>query len=783
MYETTLLSDQQKVDCKKKGRAQHHISSSTEFCVFLGTGGESSVHPRSLLMLAGDIEKNPGPNRESVSLNSEMRVDSLDNRTVGGGRNFSVDTNEESLSLNINETNGVLDSSMDLAGNLGLEQSENSVGREIPSSSLDDASSGGEGIGEGSEITIRVTCISCNTFFRSQYRPLFCIEPRCLVVCHRQEICSGLSRTAQKSGLWRCHQHGGRDLRRPKQNVVPDSQGTCVECSKTLSAGISPIVCSNCPNLSHAVCTKMTRGEILKKRDGRVSWQCRLCCDTETESGNLTPQPLERSKCLKCKGTISQGKERMRCNKCSKECHKCCTGLTRDAHQALLKSNAWRCDMCDYTPSPGSDNIPRDQSKDGAGPRRTGKRRNLRGLQWNADGINTKMAELNSLVEELDVDVILIQETKLTNKSKTPVLHGYTAVRQDRPNTEFPGGGLLTYVKQDMAFRKIGGAKNGSTEALSISIQQKVGKWLDITNVYSPPRSDERHIDWIPASKNCIIAGDWNGHSGIWDPIQPEDAMGGKVVDYMLANDLICCNSGSHTRVSRATGGVSTPDVTLASKNLEEDIQWNTINDMGSDHLPIVFEITNEKTKTIPAPRKSTMRWKRKKADWSAFEAEIEEKLEGTYRRKDGLHRRVENFNKILTNAGWAHVGKTQPKKKDRYLNPNIRSAINKRNKLRDEISSKRTEWIEACQQVNQMIAESKEESWIEFLDELEDDPDTAKVWRTIRSLSGSPDSPAPNEALVHNGKLITSPYKKADLFMNHYAKVSTLRLSIEDRV
>ena len=193
MYETTLLSDQQKVDCKKKGRAQHHISSSTEFCVFLGTGGESSVHPRSLLMLAGDIEKNPGPNRESVSLNSEMRVDSLDNRTVGGGRNFSVDINEESLSLNINETNGVSDLSMDLAGNLGLEQSENSVGREIPSSSLDDASSGGEGIGEGSEITIRVTCVSCNTFFRSQYRPLFCIEPRCLAVCHLQEICTGLS--------------------------------------------------------------------------------------------------------------------------------------------------------------------------------------------------------------------------------------------------------------------------------------------------------------------------------------------------------------------------------------------------------------------------------------------------------------------------------------------------------------------------------------------------------------------------------------------------------------
>ena len=110
-------------------------------------------------MLAVDIEKNPGPNRESVGLNSKMRVDSLDDRTVGGGTNFSVDTNEESLSLNINENNGVLDLSMNLAGDLGLEQSENRVGRVIPSSSLDDASSGGEGIGEESDLTL------CNLYF------------------------------------------------------------------------------------------------------------------------------------------------------------------------------------------------------------------------------------------------------------------------------------------------------------------------------------------------------------------------------------------------------------------------------------------------------------------------------------------------------------------------------------------------------------------------------------------------------------------------------------------
>ena len=80
------------------------------------------------------------------------------------------------------------------------------------------------------------------------------------------------------------------------------------------------------------------------------------------------------------------------------------------------------------------------------------------------------------------------------------------------------------------------------------------------------------------------------------------------------------------------------------------------------------------------------------------------------------------------------------------------------------------------------MIANDKESAWIEFLDDLEFDPDAAKVWSLIRNLSGNPDSPAPNEALLHNDKVVTSPHKKADLFMNHYAKVSSLKMSNSDR-
>ena len=47
-----------------------------------------------------------------------------------------------------------------------------------------------------------------------------------------------------------------------------------------------------------------------------------------------------------------------------------------------------------------------------------------------------------------------------------------------------------------------------------------------------------------------------------------------------------------------------------------------------------MFEIKNEKTKTIPTEKRASMRWKRKKVDWSSFEAEVEDKLDGTYRRR-----------------------------------------------------------------------------------------------------------------------------------------------------
>ena len=68
-----------------------------------------------------------------------------------------------------------------------------------------------------------------------------------------------------------------------------------------------------------------------------------------------------------------------------------------------------------------------------AGERRNIKlRRSPRILQWNADGIRTGLPELSRLVRDVEVDVVLVQETKPGSADRTPTLPGFAVARKDR---------------------------------------------------------------------------------------------------------------------------------------------------------------------------------------------------------------------------------------------------------------------------------------------------------------------------------------------------------------
>ena len=136
--------------------------------------------------------------------------------------------------------------------------------------------------------------------------------------------------------------------------------------------------------------------------------------------------------------------------------------------------------------------------------------------------------ELKCFLQDYKIDVALIQETKLTKKSATPAIFGYASVRGDRKGAEFPGGGLLIYIKDDIPFKSNGHCQRGTTEVLSISVKSTLKKWTTIYNIYIPPRGGDPDLSWLPVSNDTIFAGDLNGHTRIWDDHQPSDARGEK---------------------------------------------------------------------------------------------------------------------------------------------------------------------------------------------------------------------------------------------------------------
>jgi len=77
-----------------------------------------------------------------------------------------------------------------------------------------------------------------------------------------------------------------------------------------------------------------------------------------------------------------------------------------------------------------------------------------------------------------------------------------------------------------------------------------------------------------------------------------------------------------------------------------------------------------------------------------------------------------------------------------------------------------RAKWVEACWEAHRLAAVAKQQSWIDFVEDLEHHADPAKVWRIIKSLIGTPGSNGHNEAMILNGRTILSYAGKVNAFL-----------------
>ncbi|GFW79721.1 putative RNA-directed DNA polymerase from transposon BS [Trichonephila clavipes] len=202
------------------------------------------------------------------------------------------------------------------------------------------------------------------------------------------------------------------------------------------------------------------------------------------------------------------------------------------------------------------------------------------------------------------------QETKL-GEQRLLNARGYNIVRRDRTS----GGGGLMFLIHDVHFHRLPDIGNDTSdlEYLGISVRSK-DHTITIKNLYHPPNSQHFDTNRMEGlfDDNTIILGDFNAKNTTWGSTITNARC---LVLSNLVNDqaFLCLNDGTHTFRSNSYGSTDVLDLTFISPGLFPYCSWRLLDNIGSDHRPILVEIDLK----VSCNGVKDLHWNFKKADWS----------------------------------------------------------------------------------------------------------------------------------------------------------------------
>ena len=206
------------------------------------------------------------------------------------------------------------------------------------------------------------------------------------------------------------------------------------------------------------------------------------------------------------------------------------------------------------------------------------------------------------------VDPICIQESNL-NSSFSFQIPGFSALRFDRthcrsgilfPDASHANGGVIIFVMQGLSFSELSTSSrlllDLYSDYLEVNISLNNSSLLSSLNVYAAP------IRFFPKNsrinfffslhpsllqKYLFLLEDFNCHHLLSDSKGTSDRCVEEVFNWVVSSDLLPLNDlDIPTPLHR-----SSPDISFAPSSLALSCSWEVLQDLGSNHLPILLTI------------------------------------------------------------------------------------------------------------------------------------------------------------------------------------------------
>ncbi|KAJ3658618.1 hypothetical protein Zmor_010347 [Zophobas morio] len=334
---------------------------------------------------------------------------------------------------------------------------------------------------------------------------------------------------------------------------------------------------------------------------------------------------------------------------------------------------------------------------------------------WNANGLRSGRYELEEFMEDHQLDAILVNETNLLWDSRDPKMPGYTLHRTERRDGN--GRGTAIYV-EDIA-------------------------------------------DLVAGEEATIAAGDFNAKHSDWHSRQ-NNANGRRLLTFLHNTaevDVISTEEPTFYHRARPDAPGDVLDIALV-KNLRHEVDVNVVDELHSDHLPVIMRIGNEPND--PAANIITT------TDWTKFAEHIKGnfgEFVTNFQDSEQVERATLDYeNRIRASIDATSIRRPVRPFKRPAIPQRIANLIREKNRARrtarrtgeqdDRTAANRLQW-----EVRRALLNLRNEQWEQRLESLNTvDGSTWKMAKALRSDK----RPLPPIHSANNGIVFTEEDKAA---------------------
>lgn len=205
-------------------------------------------------------------------------------------------------------------------------------------------------------------------------------------------------------------------------------------------------------------------------------------------------------------------------------------------------------------------------------------------VSWNACGLRQNVQEVRHYLESEDIDIMLLNETKLTEDVNIQIKN-YKFIRKDRTAH---GGGVGILIKQNICFQQLKSIPDVSIEHVGIRLENNIY----IFAVYNNPRNlfiDRELLALTSLGNKVLLIGDLNARHVNWKN-HVSNTNGRTLHNFITNNNLVILHTEKPTHYPPNNGTPTYIDVVI-NKNVGNVTIPISHAALMSDHNPISIQL------------------------------------------------------------------------------------------------------------------------------------------------------------------------------------------------